>query len=318
MKDRIINAVKDNLGYMEEVSQNQDNHVRTFKIKGRKIVAPDKRYKKLLRLIRQLNILTGLFGGYLYIDSSDKEILRYTKPTYNSHIKIVKNLSKSYRFHESIYIMEIDLKSAYDNIPSRLIENVLTGHPKDTTGKPCIIAHVAKAIGIPPDELSKLILDLCLYKNGLPQGFPTSPDLAEAIYWNYLDKPIRKYCSRARNSLRYRENCSGGSNYFRWADNLFFTFWLNKPQVEFRETRRWLFPFLSNYIESTGFPVNKSKTKVFWKGKTSKVGSIMGLRVDTGKLSRRQEKILQYRALSADIKKNPGTARGIRQYLRIT
>ncbi|MEK4701362.1 retron St85 family RNA-directed DNA polymerase [Solibacillus sp. FSL R7-0668] len=89
-------------------------------------------------------------------------------------------------------------------------------------------------------QVSVMLANLCTLNNGLPQGAPTSPMLSNLITIN-IDKRIAAFASK--NKIRYT----------RYADDLTFSGDFNEGE---------LITFVKNVLESEGFRINQSKTRV--------------------------------------------------------
>ena len=102
-------------------------------------------------------------------------------------------------------------------------------------------------------QVSILLSKLCIHDEGLPQGAPTSPMLATLITKN-LDKRISAFA----NEEKFR--------YTRYADDLTFS-------GDFDEG--YIINFVEKIINSEGFKVNSSKTRVRRQNQRQEVTGIV-------------------------------------------
>lgn len=129
------------------------------------------------------------------------------------------------RFHRSQeLVLKIDIKNFFPSITPRFINATF------------------KRLGY-SKEVSKLLTELVIYKNGLPQGAPTSPALSNLIMYK-IDKRVFAY-ARSKN-LRYT----------RYADDLTISGDFNVKEV---------ISFATTILKEYGFQVNTDKTRVLRK-----------------------------------------------------
>lgn len=101
--------------------------------------------------------------------------------------------------------------------------------------------------------LAVLLSNLCIMKNTLPQGAPTSPMLSNMVF-KYYDDKIFEYCKERK--IRYT----------RYADDLTFSGDFNCKKVIL---------FVSRLLSNTTFTLNKSKTKIISNGNRQEVTGVV-------------------------------------------
>lgn len=102
-------------------------------------------------------------------------------------------------------------------------------------------------------QVSVMLANLCTLNNGLPQGSPTSPMLSNLIT-KRLDIRISGFCKK--HDIRYT----------RYADDLTFS-------GEFNEG--FIIKFVKQLLQSEGFTINESKTRVRKKNQRQEVTGIV-------------------------------------------
>lgn len=128
-----------------------------------------------------------------------------------------------------------------------------------------------KKYAFPEDQFSEearvLLSVLCYYKNGVPQGAPTSPAISNIIMYDF-DEKVGAWC-RAK-----------GISYTRYCDDMTFSGNFNPVEVKF---------FVEDALEELGFYLNGKKTAVIPNGKRQTVtGIVVNKRLNTTKEYRRQ------------------------------
>ncbi|MBG1199874.1 RNA-directed DNA polymerase [Staphylococcus aureus] len=102
-------------------------------------------------------------------------------------------------------------------------------------------------------ELATALANLCTVNNQLPQGAPTSPYIANIIFYN-IDKRIFSYCQK--NNLRYT----------RYADDITIS---GSNKVSFSKE------IIREIVNQYNFRINESKTIMFKPGDRKKVTGII-------------------------------------------
>lgn len=98
-------------------------------------------------------------------------------------------------------------------------------------------------------ELATALANLCTVNNQLPQGAPTSPYIANIIFYN-IDKRIFSYCQK--NNLRYT----------RYADDITIS---GSNKVSFSKE------IIREIVNQYNFRINESKTIMFKPGDRKKL-----------------------------------------------
>ena len=178
-------------------------------------------------------------------------------------------------------IGKIDIKSFFDTINVNHVKNVICGnrqickmckHYEDLMDGKCSpsIYHnkeikythrceELKALFIPDycertgyQSLFLRIIDACTYKGVTPQGFPTSPILANIVMKGF-DKTMSEYCNEKEIA------------YSRYADDLAFSSLTKDVKTLKEDVKKKAYALLFAY----GFTPNYKKT--VWKSKTSRM-----------------------------------------------
>lgn len=118
-----------------------------------------------------------------------------------------------------------------------------------------------------PKEVARLISELCTMSNFVPQGAPTSPAVSNLVGYYFFDKKVKELLD------------AEGFSYTRYADDLTFSTdkefpKLTEPDPEDPEDTTKhptsdLDPIINKVtklLRSSGFKVNKRKTKIMRKG----------------------------------------------------
>ena len=115
--------------------------------------------------------------------------------------------------------------------------------------------------------LAVLLSNLCVMKDALPQGAPTSPMLSNMVF-KYYDDKIFEYC-KAKN-IRYT----------RYADDLTFSGDFNYKEI---------ISFINRLLSKTSFVINRSKTKIISNGNRQEVtGVIVNEKLQTSSIYRKK------------------------------
>jgi retron-type reverse transcriptase len=104
-------------------------------------------------------------------------------------------------------------------------------------------------------NISAILTNICTYDNGLPQGSPCSPKLANLASWQ-LDNRIQGYVGKR------------GIAYTRYADDLSFSgYHPNKVSK--------ILPTIKNIIKDEKFEINDSKTRIAGATRAKKVTGLI-------------------------------------------
>jgi RNA-directed DNA polymerase len=169
-------------------------------------------------------------------------------------------------------ILNLDLENFFGSIHPGRVSGALTAKPFELT------VPVARAIAL-----------LCTARNGLPQGAPSSPFLANVVAWT-LDRDLERLAKKYR------------CHYTRYADDITFsTNAQHFPPAIFDESNRQLGGDLTIVIESNGFKPNEKKTRL--QRRSSARQSVTGLVVNE-KLNVDRRFVREIRAVLHSIKKH--------------
>lgn len=122
-------------------------------------------------------------------------------------------------------------------------------------------------------RVSWLLCQLCTHRNVLPQGAPTSPQLANFSCYR-MDVRLHSYCMR--RSLIYT----------RYADDLSFS---GQSRAQLAKVK----PFLCHIVSDSGFSINHTKTRLLGTGQRL---SVTGLVVGPNKVGIGRQKLRRIRA----------------------
>ena len=157
-------------------------------------------------------------------------------PSATAYIK-GKNIKSNILPHkENSYILCIDLKNFFDNIPF------------------FVVFDIFKSLGY-PKRVSYLLANICCYKGALPQGGITSPTLSNIACIN-LDRRISKL-SGFRNIV-----------YSRYADDMSFS--ANNPEKLIKSLQ-----IINEIIEDEGFSLNSNKTRLLGPGNQRQITGLI-------------------------------------------
>lgn len=194
-----------------QLSEHSDEYYKTYSIVKksggtRTISQPSKKLKGLQSWVL-INILNNL-----KVSESCKGFEKGSSTADNAKPHINSNC-----------ILNVDLKSFFDNVTSVQIYNVF------------------KTIGY-NQLISTILSNICTFNDSLPQGGPCSPKLANLVTWK-LDKRIQGYIGKR------------GITYTRYADDLTFS-GLNPLNVV------QTLPMIKKIVEDEGFNLNSKKTRI--------------------------------------------------------
>ena len=121
----------------------------------------------------------------------------------------------------NLYLLKLDIKDFYGSITAEMVY------------------HQFREIGY-NEDVSNLLKNICTWKNGLPQGAPSSAYLANLVC-RRMDSRIAGYCNK-HNIV-----------YTRYADDLMFS-------ADDRDELRHLFSVIKHIVGDQGFLLNTDKT----------------------------------------------------------
>lgn len=142
---------------------------------------------------------------------------------------------------DNLYLMKLDIKNFYNSISKKKVRKIFSS--------------------IYNSEIAYLLTNLCVHKDCLPQGAPTSAYLANLVSIS-LDNRIAGYCNKHNIT------------YTRYADDMFFS-------CNNRQALRELYPMINKIIKNEGYSLNLSKTN--FKSVSSK-RSVLGITINDGNL----------------------------------
>ncbi len=123
------------------------------------------------------------------------------------------------------YYMRMDIKEFFDSITvDQIYEN---------------LQDIVKSI-----DAIRLILGICTYHGGLPQGAVTSPMLSNLVF-RRIDQRILKYCQKF------------DVTYTRYADDLLFS----SNNIDFKN-KKWFYKKIKYILQENGFKSNYSKRRM--------------------------------------------------------
>lgn len=162
-----------------------------------------------------------------------------------------RNLKDNARYHRNKkVVIKLDLRNFFGSIHFPLVFNIF------------------KEIGY-NDELCRNLSALCLFRESLPQGAPTSPIISNIVF-SKLDYVIFNYCQ------------TKSINYTRYADDMTFS---SNENVDVKD----LIFKVRDLIKPSGFTLNYDKIQVLGKGTRQIVtGIVVNEKLQTSKTFRRK------------------------------
>lgn len=150
------------------------------------------------------------------------------------------------------------------HLNKRLLLSVDFEHYFESVSKEMVVKGLEK-IGFKP-HIANCISNIVTINNSLPQGFATSPTLAN-IVTNELDYELSKLCGDQ-------------IVYSRYADDLYFS--TNLKKIPLKE--------ITSIIESYDFSLNDKKTKFMSRGKKQYVTGLTVFDAEYPRISKRRKK----------------------------
>ena len=194
-----------------QFSKNAEFHYKVYEVekkngKKRKIAQPSKRLKGL-----QSWILTEILNK---LKSSDncKGFEKGSNLRDNALPHVGANV-----------VMTLDLSDFFPSVPARRVYGIF------------------RSVGF-NKLISTVLTRICTYEEGLPQGAPTSPKLANLVLWT-MDLRLQGYVGKR------------GITYTRYADDLSFS--ANNPQKLLLSL-----PTIKRIVRDEGFELNADKTRI--------------------------------------------------------
>lgn len=132
-------------------------------------------------------------------------------------------------------VLKVDILHFFDSISYSMVKN--RAFPQEVYAEPLRI----------------LLTMLCYYKEGLPQGAPSSPVISNIIFYE-LDQQIGHWCSQRQ------------IQYSRYCDDLTFSGDFSPAQ---------LLAFLEPLLKGQGFLLNGQKTKIQRRGQQQSVTGLV-------------------------------------------
>lgn len=123
------------------------------------------------------------------------------------------------------YYIRIDIKDFFDSITSQKIQENLQDLVKT-------------------NEIIRIITNLCIYEDTLPQGAVTSPTISNIVF-RRIDQRIIKYCQKF------------DVIYTRYADDLLFS----SNKIDFKENK-WFYKKIKYILNQNGYKTNYSKKHI--------------------------------------------------------
>lgn len=181
----------------------------------------------------------------------DKIEVHEVATAFNKKRTVVDNVSPHI---DNRYFLCLDLENFFDNISF------------------LDVFFVFRALGY-DKQVSRILANLCIYKNRLPQGGVTSPALSNIVCIN-LDNRLSKLVG-SKNIV-----------YTRYADDM--TFSAKNPETLIRVKKT-----IEEIIESEGFKINDLKTRFLGPRKQLKITGLVISNNKTLGIGKKQKKILR-------------------------
>lgn len=172
-------------------SLNIEQELTLFSVNGRELCRPSTKLKKYLRFI-------------------DKVMLRYLKQdneVVHSYIKGKSSLTAVKAHSGNSHFFTTDIQSFFPNITKNNVEDILNKNIENipVLGIENYISHIS---------------GMMTWRNTLPIGFPTSPQLSNAFLFNF-DRALHQYCKENKYVYtRYSDDIIISSNSYEGFDNL--------------------------------------------------------------------------------------------------
>lgn len=237
-------------------TQNQKYTTFTSHHKGKKRIVVEPNFE-LKQIQRRLNY----YLQAVYFFHKPDCIHGFVKCPKNS-IKKCSILSNAAQHVRKPYVINADIFRFFPSITGIMVKKVFLTEPFNFD-----------------DNLASAITLLCIRKNWLPTGAPTSPSVSNFVCLS-LDEQINIFAKK------------GGYTYTRYADDMTFS-GENKPDEKFKEE-------LTIILESFGFKFNYKKYRILTNHTRQTVTGI----VVNEKLNVKREYKRNLRALAHDIKIN--------------
>ena len=198
------------------------------------------------RTIYQLSIRSSCYYKIYQIPKKSGKLRTISQPS--KKLKglqawILMNILNCIKVSSSCKGFEIKSSTFYNAIPHIGASVVLTIDLKDffPSISSKFVYNIFKTIGY-NKLISTVLSNICTYKGALPQGGPCSPKLANLACWA-IDKRIQGFVGKR------------GITYTRYADDLTFSGLSPVKVVQ-------VIPTIKTIIESEGFKINRSKTRI--------------------------------------------------------
>ncbi|WP_436862931.1 retron Ec67 family RNA-directed DNA polymerase/endonuclease [Staphylococcus caeli] len=200
------------------------------------IAAPNKKLKIIQKkLAYQLNEYLISLGFY----RNNKNIHAFIKENKANKRGIISN-SKIHRNKK--YVVNIDLLNFFESIHFGRVKGYFQSDDKFNLSK----------------DIATIIAQICTYKGSLPQGAPTSPIISNLI-GSILDSKILKLTKKYKlHFTRYADDITFSTNDHKFLENF---------EVFNKE--------LSRIIESAGFKINTSKTRLQFRKSRQQVTGLV-------------------------------------------
>lgn len=224
--------------------------------KGKKRIVAEPNFE-LKQIQRRLNN----YLQAIYYFNKHENVHGFVKCVTNEKIRY-SILSNALPHVGKSYVINADIFRFFPSITGKMVKDVFLGEPFFFE-----------------DNLASALALLCIQKNWLPTGAPTSPVISNLVCME-LDEEL--------NVLANKNNYS----YTRYADDMTFS-GENKPDEKFKDE-------LTSILESFGFKLHKKKYRVLTKHTRQTVTGI----VVNEKLNVKREYKRNLRALHHDIKVN--------------
>ena len=213
------------LDFILSISNHEKLFYRSFKIPKR-----NNKFRTIHEPLPSLKEIQTWILHYILTPASKKFVSPVAK-AFMPKLSIRDNA----RFHRGQKILVcLDLKDFFDTVSFPQVYHIF-----------CLLGY--------KKNVATLLTRLCLLKNKLPQGAPTSPMLSNFVF-KFYDDLIINFCT------------SRGIRYTRYADDLTFSGDFNPGEI---------IRYVESVLSHTQFKINAAKTKVLTKAKRQQVTGVV-------------------------------------------
>lgn len=224
---RELSSLEKDLGFQTKtlyaVSNNLRKHYHNVELPKksggtRTLSVPDELLKSIQRRITEVLLVSMPVSGYAKAYHYGSSTTRNAKP------HVGKNI-----------VLKLDILHFFDSVRYSTVKNL--AFPREIYG----------------ENLRILLTMLCYYKDGLPQGAPSSPAISNIIFYGF-DEKIGRWCQKRNIS------------YTRYCDDMTFSGDFCPEDV---------IPFVKSELKKLGFLLNEQKTRIQHPFQRQKVTGIV-------------------------------------------